>query len=316
MKVSELVNLYGSNAVAALPYDRITPDSNVFFVDSSNSLALDSVNDRTGSRWDAPFATLNYAVSRCTASKGDVILIGPGHTETIEDTGSASGTTTDELVFDKIGISVIGIGNGTLKPTFSLETAVDAALVILAANTYIENIKVVSGLANVTAGITIGASADGTHIHNCEIRDGNAAALELVIGISVAANADDIKITNNVFSTVPSGGCASAITLAGGCDRMQVVGNVAYGTYSAGVMAAAVAASAEAVITDNIFVNEGALALGLHASGTGILARNYLGGTTSIAAALTGETLMWCFENYVTGAAAASAIIDPAVDAD
>ena len=32
---------------------------------------------------DAPFLTLDYAVSQCTASKGNVVYLMPGHAETI-----------------------------------------------------------------------------------------------------------------------------------------------------------------------------------------------------------------------------------------
>ena len=91
-------------------------------------------------------------------------------------------------------------------------------------------------------------------------------------------------------------------------------GNIAYGTYSAGAFLATAAASINLTIIDNIFVNVGAIAVDLHASTTGILRKNYLGGTTSIAAALTDIDAMWVSENYVTGDVDRSGLLDPGAD--
>jgi len=285
----------------------------IFFVDNTNGN-----NSYIGNDPKHPFKTLNYAVSKCEDDKGDVIIMQPWHEETIQDTGTESGTTTDECVFDKSGIKVIGLGWGLLRPTFTLQGATDAALVVLAGatNVMLKNFIVKSNLANVDAGITLSATSDGAVLEDLVLRDGNDDAKELVLGVSVAADCDDIKIRRCIFSTVPSGGCANAILLAGGSDRCEIVDNIAQGTYSAGTMLASAAASTEMIIARNIFTNQGALALGLNASCTGILARNFLAGTTSIAAALTGEDAMWPFENYITGVAAASGLLDPTADGD
>jgi hypothetical protein len=310
MKTQNLVRKYGWEIMVYLSNlgVNLLADANLYFVDSGATNTLDSADGQHGNSFEYPFATIDYAIGQCTASQGDVVLVAPGHAETI---GSATG-----CVLDIIGVSVIGVGQGTLRPTLSIGTATTATISITAANCRLSNLRIISSLANVAAGITIGASADGTIIENCDIRDGNAAALEMVIGISVAADADDIIIRNNTFSTVPAGGCANAIKWAGGCDRAQVYGNTAYGTYSAGCFLASTAPSQEIVIRDNIFANEGAVAIALHATCTGLLARNLLGGTTSMAAALTGTDTMWCWENYPTGAVNASGLILPAVDGD
>lgn len=319
MLTSDLIAKFGWQVMPYLSNlgVNLLAESALLFVDSGATNALDADDGIHGLSFENPFATLNFAAYMATASQGDVILIAPGHAETVDDLGSASSTTTDEIVLDKIGLSVIGIGVGTLRPTFTMGSAdTTASINITAANTRLSNVRVISGLADLAVGITVAATADGTIIENCEIRDGNDAALEMVIGINVAANADAVQIRNCVFETVASGGCANAIVLAGGCDRGEIVGNTAYGTYSAGAMLASAAASTGIIIKDNVLVNEGAVGLALNAATTGVLSGNYVGGTTSIAAALTGDTAIWCFENYVTGAAGAAGIINPAVDSD
>ena len=54
---------------------------NVFFVDSGASLAVDSTAH--GDSPERPFATLDYAVGRCTANNNDVVYVMAGHSETL-----------------------------------------------------------------------------------------------------------------------------------------------------------------------------------------------------------------------------------------
>ena len=100
----------------------------------------------------APLATLDYAVGLCTASKGDVIYVMPGHAETWSTAALAA-------TLDVIGVKVIGLGWGTLKPTFTY-THVDATLTISTANCWVENIRLVANVDNTKVAITAGASAE------------------------------------------------------------------------------------------------------------------------------------------------------------
>jgi hypothetical protein len=80
-----------------------------------------------------PLATIDYAVGLCDANKGDVIIVMPGHAETL----SAAGAITADVA----GISIIGLGNGTNRPTLSFgHTA--ATFAISAANVLVRNIRV------------------------------------------------------------------------------------------------------------------------------------------------------------------------------
>ncbi len=322
-KAKDLIVKYGWQIMPYLSNlgVNLLADSQVLFVDSGATNALDSDDTEHGHSFDKPYATLNFAINMCTASQGDVILLAPGHAEILNDFGTASSdNNTDEVVVDKIGVTIIGIGVGTLRPTFTCGTTgthtdTTAGINVTAANVRISNIRVVSGLADIAAGITIGASADGTIIENCDIRDGNSATLEMIIGILVVANADDIIIRNNNFSTVPSGGCASVIKLAGGADRAIIEGNVCYGTYSAAAFDADQAASLETIIKDNIFANIGTVGCALHASSTGVLVRNMIAGNGgTLDAGLTNTDLMYCFENYEVDEDNKNAVSVPATD--
>ncbi len=319
MKSYDLIRKFGWESLTFLSNMGVNllADSNVFFVDNGATEASDATDDKHGTSFEYPFSTANYAVSQCDESNGDVILLAPGHAETINDLGvdGESGDETDELVMDKAGVTLLGIGSGLLRPTFTMGSDdVTASINITAANCTIRNIIIQSNLADVTTGITISA-VTGTTIEDCYIRDG-AANEEMVIGITAAANADDLVIKNCVFSTFTGGDCASAVKFVGGCDRCELIGNIAQGTYSVSAFDLNQAASTEMIIKDNILTNQGAATLELHTNCTGVYAKNFVAGTTSIAAAVTGIEEMWPFENYVTGEDNKSAIIDPAVDSE
>ena len=81
---------------------------NMWFVDSTHANASDSTG--AGENPDLPFATALFAIAQSAA--GDTSYLMPGHAETLED--------DDELILSKAGQNIIGLGVGSLRPTFSL----------------------------------------------------------------------------------------------------------------------------------------------------------------------------------------------------
>jgi len=79
-----------------------TYGNKVFWVDSNIG------SDGNKGTWRRPFATIDYAVGRCTANRGDIIFVKPNHVETVDSAG--------DLDLDVAGISVIGLGTGTHRP--------------------------------------------------------------------------------------------------------------------------------------------------------------------------------------------------------
>ena len=73
----------------------------VFFVDSNTGS-----NGNSGADKDHPFADIDYAIGRCTASKGDIIFVMPGHSE----------TAATQITCDVAGVSIIGLGRGGNNP--------------------------------------------------------------------------------------------------------------------------------------------------------------------------------------------------------
>lgn len=105
-----------------------------YFVDDSGSNAND------GKDTDHPFVDLDYAIGQCTANAGDVIIVMPGHAE----------TRTTTITLDVAGVTIVGLGDGDLRPTITVNAAVDA-FTITAADSVVANIKVTFGTSSTIA---------------------------------------------------------------------------------------------------------------------------------------------------------------------
>lgn len=106
----------------------IVTTGNVFFVDS-----VTGSNSYDGKSPTNAVATINYAVSLCTASNADVIICLPTHAETI--------TTAGGIDISKAGITLIGVGLGTNRPTIGVGTITTATFKVSAANVRIVNMR-------------------------------------------------------------------------------------------------------------------------------------------------------------------------------
>lgn len=129
----------------------------VFFVDSTHARAADS-STNSGEDPTTPFATIDYAIGRCTASKGDVIIVAPGHAEAV---AAAAG-----IAIDVAGISIIGIGNGTNKPTITMGTATTATVKFSADNCRLQNFRFVNNIDSLA--MFIDDSAEQTLVADCD----------------------------------------------------------------------------------------------------------------------------------------------------
>jgi len=193
----------------------------VFFVDS-----VTGSNGNSGTDKDHPFATIDYAVGRCTANKGDVIIVMPNHTETVTEAGG--------LDLDVAGITVVGLGSAAVRPIINLTTATTADIDVDAANITLRNVRIdMTGITAVAAGIDINAS--GFTLEDCDILMADSTGVALV-GAVLAPGLDNVTIRNNVFHGLGASGGAgtAAITTdasASGCDFLTVEGNHFSGWY-------------------------------------------------------------------------------------
>jgi hypothetical protein len=284
--------------------DIVDHPGDIWFVDSG--IGVDGAG--YGQNPDAPFATLDYAIGQCTASQGDVIYVMPGHAE------STSGANVELFDLDVAGVSVIGLGWGALRPTFTLEVAT-ATVVMGAASCVLENIRLIGNITDLTAGLEIEAAATDCTVRNCYFAD-SATNKDMLIGVAVAADADRLLFEGNVFNLTVGGEATNAIKFAGGCDGLILRNNIMAGDWKGadGAVGLAGAASLNILVANNYCVNADAsvgLGMDLHASTTGAVIGNYFLGVKNNTETVTGGEAANFAQNYGTDVAASSGILTP-----
>src|SRR3990167_4322587 len=119
----------------------LTHPGKVFYVHHNSTLHPHASDGNSGATKDRPLATIDAAVGKCVADRGDVILVLPGHVETI--------ATAAALDLDVNGIAVIGLGRGTMQPRLDF-TAAAGDVEVNADNVLIHNINFHANVTIVT----------------------------------------------------------------------------------------------------------------------------------------------------------------------
>lgn len=192
----------------------------------SNASAANLTGTRTGvdsgdGTFVSPFATIDYAVSRCTASRGDIIVVKPGHAETI--------SSASILAIDVAGVAIIGLGMGSLRPTLTFTTATTANIPVTAANCAIKNFLFVANFANIASFMTATGTSTPTDfsVENCEFRDTSSIlnALTVITGNATANSMDGLSFVNNRISSLGTTAATTAIVFAAAADRVTITDN-------------------------------------------------------------------------------------------
>ena len=154
----------------------------VYWVNNSTVLPAGGIGGSDGNdgTYLRPFSSIDYAVGRCTASRGDIIMVMPGHIEAI---------TATSLAMDKAGVAIIGLGEGDLRPLFNFG-ATSSNIAVSAANCSLKNVVLKSTIDSVVAGVTISASGVTLDIESVD----TSAAIEFISAIVTTAAADNLVI--------------------------------------------------------------------------------------------------------------------------
>lgn len=282
---------------------------NVFYVDSTNG--TDDSNHGGGPGTEA-FATIDYAIGKCTADNGDVIFVMPGHEETVED--------SDELELDVAGISIIGIGRYDSRPKIILDTATDAAAMVSAADILMQNFVFEASFADVVCAVDV--RGKGFHLDQCHFQEegANLNFVDYVVAPGADNTADGLKITNCTGYGIDAA-INSPLRIANNLDDLVfennyfntdhanalamiqcATGGILANCYVVGNFYASLKASGDILIDNDVDTNSGIVAY-----------NNAISGDTA------GEVLCDCdgvglFENRHTAVVTASGYLLPAVD--
>jgi len=281
---------------------------NVFFVGKTASAKwIAGVDDPSYGTLQKPFATIDYAIGKCRASQGDVIYVLPGHTETI---AAAGGITADVK-----GISIIGLGNGSLRPTISF-SATASTFAISAADVLVKNILVTNTIDEVVTLFYV--TGAGCTIDAVDFYPTTGQCRQFCLTTNAA---DQLTIKNCFHRQTAAAGAAQGWIVLVGTDHTRILNNTIWITAYASTSSICISGSTaviECEITGNRISWLGGTittVINLVTGSTGIISDNRIAGGAAVvlAAAITGDACMM-FENYVTNTAAASGILGPAAD--
>lgn len=174
-------------------------------ISTGQTFFVSSAQSGDGSSATNARSTIDAAVGLCVANRGDRIVVLPGHVETV--------TAAAGLDLDVAGITLIGVGTGSLRPTINFTTAVGADMDVDAANITMVNFLFTGGIDALTGPIDINA-ADFTMI-NCETRDVTGQAVDFIV---TDDNADRFRISGWKHLGAAAAGADTAITIVGGDD--------------------------------------------------------------------------------------------------
>lgn len=300
------------------PVQQIAP-GRVIYVGNSTTPQLGGVvgnNYRRGTQTQ-PLATIAAAVAQCVAGRGDVIAVLPGHAETV--------SSSSALSLSVAGISVIGLGVGSSRPTITLDTATSSTINVTAANVTVDNLLIVANFANVAAAISLGAAKDCT-LSNLEFRD-TSSILNFVnpIVTSTTSNANDGLVVRSCRYTQSGSSDSAMISNAGTHDRVRIEDNVVFastGDFPSLLLGASTKLLTNALIQGNIAYQTAStvtgacfIRLATAAGNTGVVKDNVAYTADSAGTVLcTASTSFAFFNNYALDTAGASGILNPAAD--
>lgn len=274
-------------------------------------------SDGNKGTFNEPFSTLNYAITQCVANRGDIIFVKPGHAENIS---SATG-----LAMSVAGVAVIGLGVGTNRPTFTLDTANTATVAVSAANVSIQNCVFVANFLSIAACFTLTTAVECT-IQNCYFYDTSSILnfLNIVKSTGAANTVDGLVFTDNIVKNLGVTSNNTTILTANDIDRLRVQRNylkwAVQNDKAIGVIVTA-GVLTNLMCTDNVGYRPntttagGSLITVGGTTSTGVVARNFVQTlTTTTDLLFTTSVGLAAFENRVTGVVGATGFVIPAVD--
>lgn len=274
-------------------------NSEVFWVDSNNG------SDGNKGTFTQPFGTIDYAIGRCTASRGSKIYVAAGHAENV--------TTATGLIFDVDGIQIIGLGTERNRPRIQFATSTAATALVEGNDVYIKNLEFVCNIASQI--VMLNCDAKRTVIENCVFRVGSGTPLDMINIDGGAANAcDGIIIRNCRFYSVVAGADA-AVELGEVADGIFIEDCYIYGDFTeASIHNPTGKTLTDLTISGNTIVqiSSGIHAIELISPCTGVIQDNYMA-TTSFAVTIDPGSAN-CFENYSISSLDKSARLNPVVE--
>ena len=229
-KSHDLLHKYGWDIIPYLSNlgVRNLAEAQLLFVDSGSANKLDADDTEHGHSFEKPLATVDYAIGLCTASEGAIILVAPGHYEDYDD-------STTGFDADVVGITIIGLGVGSLRPRFDFDNAASSCLVG-ANDIQIKNVVFRPGAPDVLIGLDYETGITGVVLEDVEFAIGEGgAADEFKKAVHLTSGNHDCKFKNvRITAHAGCGGATHGIHIDAASDRLVFQNVVIDGPYATG----------------------------------------------------------------------------------
>jgi hypothetical protein len=162
-------------------------------------------------------ATVDAAIGLCTAGAGDTIYVLPGHTEVV---------TSTSIAHDVSSVSVIGLGVGAIRPTFTFSTAA-ATITVTAPNGMWKNCRFIANFADVAAAFTLGATSTDFRVGGCDFTETGTDLNWFNILVTGSTNnaSDGLTMIGN-YSLMIDAAAKAFVSILGNCDRVLITDNI------------------------------------------------------------------------------------------
>lgn len=288
--------------------------SGVYWVDSTYG-----ANGNDGTMY-TPWSTLAYAVTRLKAN--DIVMVRPGHTETI--------SSATALALSVAGVTIVGLGVGAQRPTFTLDTAATTTIPVSAASVTVANCIFSANYADIAAVFTLTTAKNFTLLGNKFKATATNMNFLYIVDTSTTDNAaDGLTAIGNVWIEVDT---ADVSFVKGDADIDSFVFQKNYISLGVNNSGPAVATMATGKDLTNVMVggsspsdgnqifrlntaNPLLITADTTTANTGIVANNFVKHADTAAELLvTAATSFGFFNNYATAVDDKSGFILPAVD--
>jgi len=304
MPMSHFSGFKDGVTIRGVPVVNVHSDE-VFWVSSTSG------SDGNKGSYAEPFATIDYAIGKCTASRGAIIFVKAGHAENL---------STADFDLDVAGVSIVGLGTGRNRPVITYTGTTDTTKFdISAANCGVYNI-VFNLDSNDAVDTAITINGDSAEVAYCEFYNGSTGQPDTFITVGLAdGDSDYAWIHDNVFLAATAGN-ASAVLVGYDHTGVRIENNIVDGDFStAGISVPTLGdANLQMVIRGNYVRNVNAGDWAIEVIGTtttGVCADNRLV-TDAQATALDAGTLtcMGNLWNISTGGDTEGVPVNPVAD--
>jgi len=281
-----------------------------FFVNNSTVLAPGAVAGAdvagVGESELQPLATIDFAIGRCVAGRGDAIFVMGPHSETV----------TSSITLDVAGVQIIGLKIGNKSPVVTINGATDL-FTITAANCRISGLEMTIVTTDAATAL-VNVAAAKARLDNIKMIP-SATSVNVVDCITLASGAndcliEDVDIRNTTVAVV------SFLSIEAAVARLTVRRFRAFGdTTTGGIIDGATATQLllEDVTVGTVGTTQPAATLDSNPTGL-VIRSNFAGTSTTLAnngALGTGVRMFDVKVLEETNGSAQGALI-PAVDAD